>query len=137
MYESILVPTDGSEHAERAYERGLALAERFGADLHLQHVVNTNRHAETALSGSQVLVSNAETDGQRVLKRFAAAARDRGVPATTRSCHGDPGREILEYADENDVDVVVMGYQGRDHQRSLGSTTSRIVKSMERPVMLV
>lgn len=137
MYESILVPTDGSEHAERAYERGLALAEQFSADLHVQHVVDTNRHPETALSESQLLVADAENDGERVLKRYATTARDRGVRVTTRNCHGDPDREILSYAGENGVDVVVMGYQGEDHQRSLGSTAQRVVKAMDRPVMLV
>jgi len=137
MYESILVPTDGSDHADRAYERGLALAAATDADLHVQHVVDTKRHTETALSGSQLLVSDAEADGQQVLKRCASQAQEAGVPVTTRSCHGDPGREILDYAGEHDVDVVVMGYQGEDHQRSLGTTTSRVVKSMDRPVMLV
>lgn len=137
MYESILVPTDGSEHAERAYERGLALAAQTGADLHLEHVVDTNRHTETALSGSQLVVAAAETDGQQVLKRCAEQARDEGLAVTTRNCHGDPCREILDYAEDNDVDLVVMGYQGEDHQRSLGRTTSQVVKSMDRPVMLV
>lgn len=137
MYESILVPTDGSEHAERAYGRGLALAERTGAELHVQHVVDTNRHPETALSGSQLVVSDAEADGQQLLRRCAAEARGAGVPVATRSCHGDPGEETLAYADENDVDLLVMGYQGEDHQRSLGHTANRIVKAMDRPVMLV
>lgn len=137
MYESILVPTDGSEHAERAYDRGLTLAAECGSELHVQHVVDTNRHTETALSGSQLVVSNAEADGQRVLKQCASEAQNMGIPVTTRNCHGDPCREILDYADETDVDLVVMGYQGEDHQRSLGSTTSQVVKSMDRPVMLV
>lgn len=137
MYESILVPTDGSEHAERAYERGLTLAEQFDADVHVQHVVDTSRHPETALSESQLLVADVEDDGQRLLKQCASEATGRGVGVTTRSCHGDPGEEILDYADENDVDLLVMGYQGEDHQRSLGSTTSRVVRSMDRPVMVV
>lgn len=137
MYDSILVATDGSEHADRAYERGLTLAEKCDAELHVQHVVDTNRHPETALSGSQLVVSDAETTGQRVLKECASAAKGRGIGVTTRNCHGDPGEEILTYADEHDVDLLVMGFQGEDHERALGTTASQIVKSMDRPTMLV
>ena len=137
MYESILVPTDGSEHAERASERGLALAERFDADVHLLSVVDRNRYPEPALSESELVYEDVENAGPTALKRHATTAQERGLEVTTRNCHGDPSREILNYADRHGVDVVVMGYQGEDHRRALGSTTNRVVKAMQRPVMLV
>lgn len=137
MYHSILVPTDGSERADRAYERGLELAEGFGADLHLLSVVDRNRYPEPALSESELVYEDVENAGRTSLKRYASIASERGIPVRTRHCHGDPSREILRYADEHGVDVVVMGYQGEDHRRALGSTASRVVKAMDRPVLLV
>ncbi len=137
MYDTVLVTTDGSEHAERAHERGLALAEGFDADLHLLSVVDGNRYPEPALSETELVYEDVDNQGRLALKRNATTAESRGVTVTTRFCHGDPGKEILDYARENDVDVVVMGYQGEDHRRSLGRTAQRVVKAMERPVMLV
>ena len=137
MYESVLVPTDGSQHAERAYERGLALAEGFDADLHLLSVVDRTRYPEPALSESELVYEDVENTGQVALRRFATRAQRRGVPVRQRHSHGDPSREILRYANEHGVDVVVMGYQGEDHRRALGTTARRVVKAMDRPVLLV
>lgn len=137
MYDRILVPTDGSDHAEVAFERALDLAEQSDADVSLLHVVDTSRIGEPALSSAELIVDQREDDGTAMLRELGQRAHDRGVDAQSHNCHGEPSREIRRYADEIDADLVVMGYQGHDHDRTLGTVTAQIVKACERPVLLV
>lgn len=137
MYDRILVPTDGSDHAERAFDSALDLAEQSDADLSLLHVVDTGRIGEPALSSTELVVGQREDDGTALLKAMAQRAHQRGVDTQSHNCHGEPSREIRRYADEIEADLVVMGYQGEDHDRTLGTVTAQIVKACERPVMLV
>ncbi|WP_018257747.1 universal stress protein [Halomicrobium katesii] len=137
MYETILVPTDGSDHADRAFDSAVALADRADSSLALLHVVDTGTIGEPALSTTELVVGQREDDGTALLKRLAQRARDRGIGTQLHNCHGEPSREIRSYADEIEADLVVMGYQGRDHDRTLGTVTAQVVKACERPVMLV
>jgi nucleotide-binding universal stress UspA family protein len=137
MYDTILVPTDGSDHAEWAFERAVELADRTGSSLSLLHVVDTSRIGEPALSSTELVVDQREDDGTALLKGLAQRAHERGLDTELHNCHGEPSREIRQYADEIDADLVVMGYQGEDHDRTLGTVTAQVVKACERPVMLV
>jgi len=137
MYEDILVPTDGSDHAERAFDSALALAEQFDSDLAVLHVVDTSRIGEPALSSAELVVDQREDDGTVLLRGLSRRAAARGVDTDVHNCHGEPSREIRRTATEVDADLVVMGYQGHDHDRTLGTVTAQIVRSCDRPVMLV
>jgi nucleotide-binding universal stress UspA family protein len=56
---------------------------------------------------------------------------------TTHCCHGTPHDEIIRYADDIDVDVIVMGYQGQSHEQRIGSVVERVLRGTERPVLTV
>lgn len=137
MYDTILVPTDGSDHADRAFDRAVELADRTGGRLSLLHVVGTARIGEPALSSAELVVGQREDDGTTLLKGLAERAHRHGLDTDLHNCHGEPSREIRQYADEIGADLVVMGYQGEDHDRTLGTVAAQVVKACERPVMLV
>ncbi|WP_254546628.1 universal stress protein [Halomarina pelagica] len=137
MYETILVPTDGSDGANRAVEHALHLAERDGASLHVIFVVDVDRYGEPALSSAEIVIDELEDEGHDLVEGVAARADNRGVEATTRCCHGTPDSEIVGYADAIGADLIVMGYQGRSHRTKIGSVANRVVQHAERPVMTV
>lgn len=144
MYETILVPTDGSEAAERAAAEAVALAAHHGATVHALYVIDVTAiawaTAEDTDLGADVgnLREAFERDGARATAAVADLAADRGVEAVTTVEEGVPFRAILEYADEHGVDLVVMGTRGR---RGLdvvfGSTTERVVRRAHVPVLTV
>ncbi|ADJ15432.1 universal stress protein [Halalkalicoccus jeotgali] len=137
MYQTILVPIDGSEPANRAVEHALDLAENYGAAIHTLHVVDTARYGEPTLSSAEIVLNELEERGYGLLEEVADLADDRAVVAGTRLCRGRPQQEILEYADEIDADLIVLGSRGQSHQLGghIGSVAERVVRSADRPVL--
>ena len=137
MYDTILVPTDGSDSANRAVEHGVSLAERYDATLHTMYVVDTSRYGEPALSSTELVLQQLEDRGAELVDEIVDRAENEGIETHTRVCHGRPDKEIIYYADEIDADLLVMGYQGHSHDMEghMGSIASRVTSSAGRPVM--
>lgn len=138
MYDKILVGTDGSESANRAVELALDTVEKHEAELHAITVVNTRRYGEPTLSSTELVLNELEDRGHKQLQRIKEQGEERGIDIITDYYHGDPSDEIMNYADEIDADIIILGYQGRTHPRSkIGSTAERVVRGTDRPVQLV
>lgn len=140
MYDSILLPTDGSENALDALEHALAAASAYGAELHLLSVID-RRVVLAADAEEKPDVRNELTDGATVaIDELRTRADDAAVPVTTATPEGVPYREILSYAESESIDLVVLGTHGRtgrEKRLNLGSTTERVVKKADRPVLVV
>ena len=139
MYDTILVPIDGSEDADRAVRYALEQAEQFGATLHSMFVVDTRLHGEPALSSTELVLDDLEDEGQRLLDDVSDRAKSRGVEVVTRCCHGVPHEKIIDYGAEVEADAIVIGYQGRSHSQGdhIGSVAERVVRHAGRPVFVV
>jgi nucleotide-binding universal stress UspA family protein len=137
MYDTILVPTDGSDPANRAVEHALEIAEQFGATVHALYVVDTDRYGEPALSSAEIVLQELEGDGRELVADIVDRADAHGVAAETRVCHGAPHEEIVTYADEIDADLVILGYQGHSHRMEghMGSVADRVAHAAGRPVL--
>ncbi|MEF8840481.1 MAG: universal stress protein [Haloarculaceae archaeon] len=135
MYDHVVVATDGSDAAERAADHGLAIAERYGADVHVVYTVDT---AVYELSDSErSIVGLLEQGGENAVETVAAAARDRNLPVETHVLRGGPERTLMEYADGLDADLLTLGTRGLAGvgERFLGSTTRRVLGRANRPVL--
>ncbi|MFB6178711.1 MAG: universal stress protein [Halorientalis sp.] len=137
MYETILVPLDGSDSANRAAEHALELAKRFDAALHSLYVGDTRLYGEPGLSSTEIVVNELEDHGTELVSAFADRADNSGIDVTTRVCHGVPHAEIIDYASEIDADAIVLGYQGQTHRQKIGSVAERVVRHGGRPTLTV
>lgn len=139
MYDTILVATDGSGSANRAVVHALEQAEQHGAELHAIYVVDTDRYAEPALSSVELATTGIEDWAHEELDEVAQRGASLGVEVVTRCCHGKPYVEIINYADDVDADLIVVGYQGHSHTETeqIGSVTDRVVKNAGRPVLVI
>ncbi|WP_254840822.1 universal stress protein [Natronomonas marina] len=138
MYKRILVPTDGSAGMTRVIDHASDLARAHGAELHFLYVVNTASFANLPMETSwESVTSMLREEGETAL----AAAEDRAVVdgVVTSITEGPPSREIVDYARENDCDLVVMGTHGRGglNRLILGSVAERVVRASEVPVLTV
>lgn len=137
LYEQIVIPTDGSDIAERAAEQGFALAERYGAEAHVVYVIDTRTYGLEDAPRS--IVGLLKKGGTTAVDSIAAKARDRGISVTTEIRQGEPEEELLRYMQGVAADLTVMGTRGKDagDDRLLGSTTTRMIRRSETPVLTV
>ncbi|MFB6204210.1 MAG: universal stress protein [Candidatus Nanohaloarchaea archaeon] len=137
MYEKILLPTDGSEGAEKAFKHAKELADKYGAELHILYV------ADIRIESVSDFVSNIsgalEEAGRETTEELEEKAADQGINAITVVRKGTPHSEINDYVQEEGIDMVVMGTHGRTgiDRMLLGSTTEKIVRTSEVPVLTV
>ncbi len=142
MFEKILVPTDGSEGAENAVATALELAEMMDATVHALYVVNKHEMSEISSAIPMDLdefENSRRRQGEKAVQEIADLAQERELRAVTSVVKGRPAREILEYARENDVGLIVMGTHGRTGlgRYTAGSVTERIVRLSRIPVLTV
>ncbi|MFB6157497.1 MAG: universal stress protein [Haloferacaceae archaeon] len=137
MYEHILLPIDGSEGTDRAVEHAVGHAVEYGADLYVLHVVDVN---VAAVEGAADVLERLEDAGERLVSDAMGLADDAGVPAVEGTVtRGTPHRHILDYVDQYDIDLVVMGTHGRSgvERYLLGSVTEKVVRLSDVPVLTV
>lgn len=142
MFERILVPTDASEAVQPAVEMAIDLAETHEATLHVLYIVDQPATASgigEGMAGLDNLLNALERRGREATAEIADRATERGIQATTAVRQGNPHDDILAYANENDVDLIVMGTHGRTGVKRaiLGSVTEGVVRHSEIPVLTV
>ena len=140
MYDSILLPTDGSDGATEALEHALGAAEAYGAELHIVSVVDRRVVLAADAEEKPDVRSELSDDADSAVDELVTRTADAGASITTATPEGVPFREILTYADEESIDLLVIGTQGRtgrEKRLNLGSTTERIVKKADRPILVV
>lgn len=140
VYDAILVPTDGSPGTEKVFDHALAIATDRDATVHGLYVVDRRRYTAAPAGGTDDVRESLREEGEAAIADLKAAAAAAGVETETVTRDGIPHREILEYADDADVDLIVIGTHGRtgpDRLAHLGSTTERVVKNGNVPVLVV
>jgi nucleotide-binding universal stress UspA family protein len=140
-YETVLIPTDGSESARRATAQGVAIADRHGATVHALSVVDLSGVAAASNLGVSVpeVVGDLGEDGEAAVEAVADRCDRRGVDVRTRVTEGTPHRVIRDYVDDEGVDLVAMGTQGRTglDRLVLGSVAERVLRTSSAPVLAV
>ena len=138
MYDTVLFPTNGSEGADAALAHALELARKHDAEIHVLFVVNTT-YAGSGAVDATTAIESLRGAGDRIVAETVDRITDEGVDAVGEVRDGDPYREILDYADESDCDVIVMGTHGRRglDRYLLGSVTEKIVRASDVPVLTV
>jgi nucleotide-binding universal stress UspA family protein len=136
MFTNIVVGTDGSDGANIAVDAAITLARLSGATL---HVVNAHRVAAASKIGaaSQPGIPNVDlvgpddasrSEAQRICDRTVERAAQVGVKATGHSVAADPADAILQVAEQQHADLIVVGNRGMSGFRRfvLGSVPNRL-----------
>ena len=154
MFSQILVPLDGSELSERALSHAKDIAKSGGATVHLVRVLTRHPAADARPFGSGLdadyalaqtaemarALNQAELESvQAYLDGHSRALEGEGIAVQTDIHEGSPEDHIVGYAQDNDVDLIVMSTAGHGGIRRLvlGSTTDRVIRSCEVPVLVV
>ena len=136
--KQILVPTDFSEHAERAVAQAFALAETVSAKVHLLNAYDLYSYGMSAVMIHRLL-HQAFSEHEQLLKLAAEPYRSSSALGEQLVKLGDAREVILETARELQVDLIIMGTAGKQGLKRmlLGSVAESVVRTSERPVMIV
>ena len=133
MYASIVVGTDGSDTAREAVRQAVELAARLGARLHFVSAyepVPSARLREEAQQAPPDLqwMLNPREDVDATLREAAEAAEAGGVESVGYARQGDPADAILDVAEQQGADFIVVGNKGMTGARRflLGSVPNRV-----------
>jgi len=138
MYEQILIPYDGSDEAKKGATHGIELAAALGAEVHALYVIDLPG-APRALAlrdDEESMREEYKEYGNKVLDELAGVAEDHSVECTTVMRTGSPSEEIVDYADDEEMDAIVMGsaYRGKIGG-ILGGTMDKVVRTATVPVI--
>lgn len=139
----ILFPTDFSDASKEAEAYAVAFAGRFGAELHLLHVVSQVMPYSDA-SSAWVMPDN-ETQQQleaaekRLLERVPSAECSDETRIVRTTVVGFAVDQILDYAAKNDIDLIVVGTHGYSWlaHALIGSVAEKLVRMASCPVLTV
>jgi nucleotide-binding universal stress UspA family protein len=140
MYDDILVPTDGSAGTATVLSHALSIASDQDATVHGLYVLDRRRYTAAPDGHTEEIIAELEAEGEAALAELAEIASDDGIEAVIEQRDGVPHNVIVEYADEHGIDLIVMGTHGRtgpDRLANLGSTTDRVLKTGDVPVLVV
>jgi nucleotide-binding universal stress UspA family protein len=139
MFESILLPTDGSQDMTPVVDQTLELASLCDAEIHVLHVVDQRAYLSVPDDARAQVRETLEQDGHSFTKSVAERALEAGLAVVRELRWGDPAPAILSYAVENDIDVIVMGTHGRTgyERYLLGSVAEKVVRIAPIPVLTI
>jgi nucleotide-binding universal stress UspA family protein len=138
MYKKILIAADGSPHSLRAADHAIKIALCEPDTLiEIVYVLDASSVKADVLHHWNVL-DRTDLRKQRVIAIEEKAALA-GVKSVTKILHGEPGPAIVKYANENHLDLIVLGSRGLNGLQEfvLGSVSHKVAKRANCPVMIV
>ena len=139
-FDTLLIPTDGSDSADAAARRGFDLATQLEASVHVLSVADSSIATGAGYGGDSASIRNRlreQADARTASLQEQAA--DRGLDATAVVREGIPTTKIVGYADEHGVDGIVIGTSGRGGvaRAVVGSVADTVVRTASVPVVTI
>ena len=137
MYHRILVPLDTSELAEVALPYAEQMAGRLGSEITLMSVSHSAGEKEQRVFRSYIQETVAVTKERA--NRYLEKPTGQDVKVESAILVGNPAEEIVDYAERENIDVIVMATHGRSGigRWALGSVADKVLRATERPVVLI
>lgn len=139
MYDKILLAADGSEHSIRAAQQAVGLAKLYSeAAVTIVYVIDSKASKHEVLHNM-----NTETlalQRKAKVEKISQMAKEAGIKHEVEFLRGEaPGPVIVEYANKNHFDLVVVGSRGLNALQEfvLGSVSHKIAKRVNCPVLIV
>lgn len=140
FYRNILIATDGSENTQRAISYGIEIAKLSGATVHALYVVNTSPIISDYWTiGKKNIYEIVKSEGEEAVSEVKKIGEASGVEVKKVVLDGYPSNAIIDFAENNNIDLIVMGTLGKTGLDKLliGSVAEKVVRGSKVPVMVV
>ncbi|MCM3490992.1 universal stress protein [Alkalihalophilus marmarensis] len=137
MYKKVLAAVDGSDHSLRAIEQAVKITSKKEGFIDLIYVISGETSKSDVLKNKSKM--EIEQNRKAMLTRYEEKLASHNIQYETYIRNGEPGPTIVEFANENDYDVVVLGSRGLNKLQSmvLGSVSHKVAKRVSAPVLIV
>ncbi len=139
--KKVMVPYDFSANADKAISHAAIIASLNKSDLYLVHVISRSEVLDIILPMLKLKTDKGLADivNKRLEEVAAKIRKTYGIIPKTLVSSGSVTTEITNLAEENNIDLIVMGTQGKDSKSDLflGSTAYRLVTKAPMPVMTI
>lgn len=148
MYHKILLPTDGSEYAEKAAKHAIWIANQSDAEIIALNVVDTSSliglpAEDLTVKVTEILKEEARKSLEKIQDLVEEFKKEEGIKKDIKLVkerkEGAPADIILKVVEEEGIDLIVMGTSGKHglDRFLLGSVTEKVVRSADCPVLAV
>jgi nucleotide-binding universal stress UspA family protein len=145
--DKILCPVDFSEPSDAAVRTAVELAKRYSASILLAHAINEIDPAPSpsytldshVMEQIPLLMGQMTDNAHRAMQVLINNQIESGMPADRRVLVGEPARSIVQLAEDEQVDLIVMATHGRSGIKGLffGSVAEKVVRSAACPVLTI
>ncbi|AIH03895.1 MAG: Nucleotide-binding protein, UspA family [Thermodesulfobacterium sp. 37_54] len=138
MFKKILIGYDGFEGSLIALEKGLILAKNLEAEVLVVWVASIPEYAEM-ISEVEEAKEQAVRYYDDLLKDIERLSKDKDLKITPMIKYGKPAEVIVNVAEENDVDLIILGPSKYSfiRRRILGSTAERVTEKAGCSVLII
>ena len=139
FFRNIVIATDGSENTRRAIDYGIKFAKFSGATVHALHVMDTSSVTQSWTAGKETMYELLKKEGQKAISKVKECGEASGVEVKEVLMEGHPSKEIIDFAENNDIDLIVMGTLGKTglNRFLMGSVAENVVRHSKVPVLVV
>jgi nucleotide-binding universal stress UspA family protein len=133
IFSKILVAIDSSDASMDAADNATAISQRYNAELYTLHVI----HADVDLywpHATSDLIRNMRNEGEKYLNKVKVKANEKDIHIKTEIISSkNISGGILDFAEENNIDLIVIGTRGRAgfNRLLLGSVASHVTTGLE------
>jgi nucleotide-binding universal stress UspA family protein len=143
MNKRILLALDGSATAEQALPVTIEQVKKFQSQLHLLRVIRPISKSYQTGMASHSAIEKTEEElrlmAEEYLQKLAAELENEGIEVQIATRMGIPYKEIINYADQNQIDLIVLCTRGESGftRWMLGSNTDHVIRGTRVPVLIV
>lgn len=141
QFKRLLIATDGSKNSQNAVNSGIEIAKMNNAEVYAVYVIPpvSAPAAERGKGWAENIKQDLTEDGKEATKHVEKVGNNSEVDVESILLEGDPGEEIISFAEKNDIDLIVMGSLGKSgiEKFLLGSVTEKVVRNSKKQVLVV
>lgn len=142
IYKKIMVATEDSESARKAVDRAVDLAKLSNAKVYAVYVIS---HREGHIGypkdvgWDKAIHASFREEAKQATEYAEGIGRNSDVNVEPIILEGSPANEIVDFAERNDIDLIVMGTLGKTgiDRFLLGSVAENVVRHSKKPVLVV
>ncbi|MBX7076908.1 MAG: universal stress protein [Methanobacteriaceae archaeon] len=139
MYKKILLPTDGSKNADKEIETALNIIDKENGEIIILSIASNIiplqlPNEDEVISLNNLLLDNAKSNVQKMKEQI-----NENIKITTKVVEGSPAKSIIEIAEEENVDLIIIASSGKSgiDRFFLGSVAEKVIKNAKNDVLLI